>query len=322
MKLWRHRKRRSREGCEDLRDGARRARVGIAVLDLNDAGRRDAVRDRRRAWARNEHVEPAEDVARPGGRDSPEIGGRLAGDMARLAAAERDFADGFAERALVATRDDDPHAARGERERDGATDRAAAVDDERDAAIERSERFLVCHAAQHRGKRGIRMTTPNRDDDAAKRASADARARFAGKRAALAVYGTFSAVFVALCTWQLFAGVFGIGARPLVGAPDTSAVLAGHGCADDIRALRAALDRALASAVGAADPVAAQASYRAALAPEWNDEAAAASRCGREPHGTEAFAALLRLRRGQETTLRRQVAEMAPLRRDLGAYLP
>lgn len=147
------------------------------------------------------------------------------------------------------------------------------------------------------------------------------RAKLRGKRIALAIYGTFASTFVLISTWQLANGVFGITISPIVAATAATAP-APKGCADDIRAMRGALDRAFGVAVTAPDDGAALVSYRRALSPEWDGESAAADRCGGEPRGADAFAALRRLRVAQEASLRRQVVEMAPLRRDLAAYLP
>jgi len=147
-----------------------------------------------------------------------------------------------------------------------------------------------------------------------------AAARLRGKRFALAIYGAFASVFVAMCTWEIVAGVFGIGAAALP-TPGPGA-LAPEGCAADIRVLRAALDRALAASVTATDDATALATYRRALSPEWDGEKSTEGRCASEPRGTDAFAALLRLRLAQEASLRRQIVEMAPIRRDLAAYLP
>ena len=140
----------------------------------------------------------------------------------------------------------------------------------------------------------------------------NARVRLRGKRAALAIYGTFASVFVALSTWQLVAGVFGGVTMPL----------AAGSCSDDLRALRSALDRGLATAVAAPDAATALDRYRRAISPEWGIEKSVADRCAAEPRGTDAYVLLLRLRLAQEASLRGEVAAMAPLRRDLGAYLP
>jgi hypothetical protein len=145
-----------------------------------------------------------------------------------------------------------------------------------------------------------------------------AAARLRGKRFALGVYGTFASAFVALCTWQLVSGVFNVGAAPLT----VHGSLPSDACSQDLRALRAALDRALAASVTASDDATALATYRRALSPEWDGEKTAADRCAKEPLGTEAYAALLRLRLAQEAQLRRQIVEMGPIRRDLAAYLP
>ncbi len=138
------------------------------------------------------------------------------------------------------------------------------------------------------------------------------RVRLRGKRFALAIYGTLASAFVLSSTWQLVFGIFGVVATPL--APGR--------CSDDLRLLRSALDRALATAVTAPDTATALDRYQRALAPDWDTEKTVADRCALEPRGTDAYVLLLRLRLAQEAQLRREAAAMAPLRRDLGAYLP
>jgi hypothetical protein len=152
-----------------------------------------------------------------------------------------------------------------------------------------------------------------------------AEARRRGKRLTTAIYGTFATAFVVLSTYQIAVGVFGVRAAPLDAAragdaPDAPDARRSE-CIDGVRALAAALDRATAGATSAPDEASALASFRAALSPEWDNAHAIESRCGADPHTTDAFATLRRLRLADETAVRRQGADLAPLRRELATYL-
>jgi hypothetical protein len=149
----------------------------------------------------------------------------------------------------------------------------------------------------------------------------NARARLRGKRFALAIYGAFAVAFVVVSTWKIVVGVFGLDAAPLA-SNAMSGPLGAEGCGRRLRELHGALHRALGVAVSARDEKAAIVTYRRLLSPEWDDERAVADVCAREPHGADAYAALLRVRVAQEAELRRSVASLAPLGQDLDAYLP
>jgi hypothetical protein len=58
------------------------------------------------------------------------------------------------------------------------------------------------------------------------------------------------------------------------------------------------------------------------MQPEWAEQAAVATACASDPRGQDAFAALLRLKLAEEGFVRRQIVEIAPVRRDVRAYLP
>lgn len=167
----------------------------------------------------------------------------------------------------------------------------------------------------------------------------DRRARLRAKRAVLGVFIAVASVFIGLSALQIVPAVFGLGVTPLAGLPDLSGPTP-RGCSEGVRRLAAALDRAAARAVeargdevrsqgrvleekqAAADEEAALQSFRAALAPEWDGEEAVAALCKDDPRGEDAFAALLRLRLAEEHFLRKELVEIAPLRRDVAAYLP
>jgi hypothetical protein len=144
-------------------------------------------------------------------------------------------------------------------------------------------------------------------------------ARRRGKRYIIIAFVAFSAAFILSSIAQLVSGVFGAGSDVL---PQTrTGSLASGRCARELRALTSAVERAIVSAVPASGEAKARAAYRAALAPEWNDEADVEQRCSGDPHGTDAYAAVLRLRRAGEDFARRQVVELAPLRQDVAAHL-
>ena len=148
-----------------------------------------------------------------------------------------------------------------------------------------------------------------------------AEARRRGKRLTTAVYGAFAIAFVVLSTYQIAVGVFGVGAAPLEGAHEAARSPGARECIDGVRALAAALDRAMAQASVSPDDASAGAAFRAALAPEWDRERAIERRCADDPRTTDAFAALRRLRLAEEASVRRQGADLGPLRRELATYL-
>jgi hypothetical protein len=145
------------------------------------------------------------------------------------------------------------------------------------------------------------------------------KARKRGSRYLTAAFVTFATAFMLLSVGQLVMGVFGVGFETFR-LPGPAPLGAGA-CAGELRGLDAAIGRALgaASRVGTDDK--ALTAYRSALSPEWDEETDVARTCDGEPHGREAYAAVLRLRRGGEDLARRQVVELAPLRQNVSAYL-
>ena len=144
------------------------------------------------------------------------------------------------------------------------------------------------------------------------------RAQLRGKRIVLTAFLGFTTVFVLVSTWQLMIGTFGMGTKPLGVELDPDA----RACADGVRRMAGALDRAMAKASAADSEGSAVAAFVGSLAPEWDAEKTVATQCEAHPHGQDAFSALLRLRRTEEGFVRRQVVEIAPVRRDVQAYLP
>lgn len=127
------------------------------------------------------------------------------------------------------------------------------------------------------------------------------------------VYGSFlglATAFIVSSTYQIIVALFGLQVAPLASPANDSA------CAAAIERLVGALDRASRAAHGEDE-----AAFASALAPEWDAQADTERICRAEPRGTDAYGALLRLRRAEEGSIRRQSVEIAPLRRDVGAYL-
>jgi hypothetical protein len=134
-------------------------------------------------------------------------------------------------------------------------------------------------------------------------------------RVVYGVFGLFVVVFIVASTAQI--------ALPLFrGADRAHAEPVPEPCATELRRLVGAADRAVLRASGAPDGAAARASFRAALAPEWDDEPAVASRCSGSPAGTDAHAAVVRLARALEAHVVRGAEGTTALRRDVDARLP
>lgn len=134
--------------------------------------------------------------------------------------------------------------------------------------------------------------------------------------------------FIVLSTWQVTEAVFW--AAPARAQPETPAEAA---CVARLRTLEAALERAGAHATSAGAPARPSEDYSASeararkafddgLAPEWNDAASAEQACGASARSREAWAALLRLRRGLEGRASKDAREIGPLRRDFETRLP
>lgn len=146
-----------------------------------------------------------------------------------------------------------------------------------------------------------------------------ARARLRGKRAALAAVIVVAVLFIGSSAWQIVSALFFDGHGGVLVTPEQRA------CAVGVRDLAAALDRAASrivassSEIGTADAVAV---FRRGLSPEWNTAGAVQRTCTSSPEGTDAWAALERLRFAEEQLTRQSRAELGPIRRDLTAHLP
>ena len=136
-----------------------------------------------------------------------------------------------------------------------------------------------------------------------------------GRRIVSAAFLLFAAAFIVVSTVNIARGVYG---EPVASGqgPHPSA-----GCVAEIKVMVAALDRATAAGASARDESAALQAFAGAAKPEWDGISGTENACSATPQGKDAFAALLRLRAADESFLRRRVAEVAPLRRDVDAYL-
>jgi hypothetical protein len=137
------------------------------------------------------------------------------------------------------------------------------------------------------------------------------RAGLRWKRISLVFVSVIAVAFIAISVLQIVPAVFGVWIRPLPSAtPGSPARI----CADGVRRLAAALDRANAVAGGPA--------FDRALQPEWNDAPAVEQACGKSPEGLDAWASLLRLRSAEQQLAGRSGDPLAPLRREVASHLP
>ncbi len=130
------------------------------------------------------------------------------------------------------------------------------------------------------------------------------------------IFTAFAAAFILLSVKELVVGVWGLRAEPI---PENNP--ADRACVEAVRELERALERGVAATAGARNKTEALEKMRAALAPEWDGEPAAAAACAKAPHGAEAWAELLRLRRTEEGVAAKRAVVIAPLRRELARFV-
>ena len=156
----------------------------------------------------------------------------------------------------------------------------------------------------------------------------DAKARREGRRVAHLIVIVVAVAFIGASAVQIVPAVFGAGFRPLASTPAGSAE---DQCAAGVRSLAVALDRAGAMAwsespVGGEpldlDAERARQAFQRRLVPEWNAAADVERACATSSAGLDAWASLLRLRRGKEQVVLRGLVELIPLERDVTAHLP
>ena len=136
-----------------------------------------------------------------------------------------------------------------------------------------------------------------------------------GRRIVTAAFLIFAAGFIVTSTLDIARGVYGEHVASGEGPPPSVA------CVGGIKALVGALDRAMSVAAASRDESAALPAFAGATKPEWDAAADVENACSATPQGKDAFAALVRLRAADESFLQRRIAEIAPLRRDVDAYL-
>lgn len=135
-----------------------------------------------------------------------------------------------------------------------------------------------------------------------------------GRSVSAAIFVSIVAIFIVITTTQIARGVFGKGATKSSNPPPAA-------CVAGISRMNGALDRAVASTSQITDEHGVDAAFAIAVKPDWDDSDKVQADCATTPEGQDAFAAVLRLRRADETSLERHVAEVSPMKRDVAAYL-
>ncbi len=147
-----------------------------------------------------------------------------------------------------------------------------------------------------------------------------ARAALRAKRIALGAVIIVAFAFIGSSAWQIIPAVFGAGFEPIApGAPGSSE----RECALGIRKLLGALDRAAGEVAPAdAERGGPEAALHARLSPEWDEANAVARTCERAPGGLDAWAALERMRMGEDQLVRLGQVGLGPMRVEVAAHLP
>lgn len=146
-------------------------------------------------------------------------------------------------------------------------------------------------------------------DDANERRVARAGLRW--KRASLVFVGLVAVAFIGISLVQIIPDVFGVWVRPL---PPASPGSPARICAEGVRNLATALDRARDAAGGPG--------FAKALQPDWNAAPGIEQACARSSEGLDAWAALLRLRSAEEQLASRPGESLVPLQRAVASHLP
>jgi hypothetical protein len=152
--------------------------------------------------------------------------------------------------------------------------------------------------------------TPDGSPDAAPD-RAVARARLRRKRIALVAVTAVALAFITLSCLQIIPAVFGAWVRPL---PQASPGSNERICAEGVRRLAQALDRAKGMAGGPG--------FDQALRPDWNIAFATQQACAHSPEGLDAWASLVRLRSAEEQLAGRAGDPLGPLQRQVASHLP
>jgi len=147
--------------------------------------------------------------------------------------------------------------------------------------------------------------------------SARSRADRRATGVVVAVFLAVSALFIVDSTWELAKGAFAIGGREPLG--ESAEALA---CYERVRGLGDRVDHAVVEASKA--PIDdAQATFASALGESFSDERLrdVETACQKVPRGPAAFAAVLRVRRAEETEILKRSVEVSPARGDLSRAL-
>jgi hypothetical protein len=144
-------------------------------------------------------------------------------------------------------------------------------------------------------------------------AAAEIEARRTGRRVMIASYYVVLGLFIVIAggnvIWQVWAPV--LARHPKVD------------CRPGLYGLGLAIDRARAEAQAASQQGedVAVSRFRSVLEPEWSHNAAIAASCNDDANLAEALDAIERLRYAEERAVRRDVNELAPLRRKVQALM-
>jgi hypothetical protein len=145
------------------------------------------------------------------------------------------------------------------------------------------------------------------------RSTDEVEARRTGRRMLIIVYYVVLGLFIAIAgsnvIWQLWAPV--LAHHPKVD------------CRAGLYDLGLAIERARLAAQAASQQGedVAVSRFRQALEPEWSRNAAIASSCNDDAHLAKALDTIERLRYAEERAVRREVNELAPLRRNVQALM-
>ena len=138
-----------------------------------------------------------------------------------------------------------------------------------------------------------------------------------------AVFVVVAAAFVISSTVQIARSVL---AEPSPGDVNATSVTVAPGCADGVRTLALAVDRGVAAAATATDRTDGERRYLAARGAEWNEpkRSELLQPCSAQASGsagTDAVAAVSRLDRAAEGSIRRQTDELGPVRRAVDSFI-
>jgi len=152
---------------------------------------------------------------------------------------------------------------------------------------------------------------PPAPPDAAPPALDKARAR--GRRVAFALYYVVAVAVAVAGTTQVFMQAFERRAAPELHVTS---------CPDGLSRLLSAIERARAAASLTDGEDAALADFRKALRPDWDDRDNIEDLCRPSPSSMAALDAIEQLRYAEEHAVRREAADLAPLRRRVQAIAP